>query len=91
MSVTAASSAQRKRQWYLVHVLVVLGLPTLLVKGATSDVLSDAGVRSFLSTCPHAEFVSVAHAAHMVAGDRNDAFGDAVLDFIARTIPTGRH
>ncbi|MCC6631522.1 MAG: hypothetical protein IT482_05595 [Gammaproteobacteria bacterium] len=31
MSVTAASSAQRKRQWYLVHALVVLGLPALLV------------------------------------------------------------
>ncbi|MBK9609137.1 MAG: alpha/beta hydrolase [Betaproteobacteria bacterium] len=80
-----------ERNTRLEHSARRLRLPTLLVKGATSDVLSDAGAQSFLSTCPHAEFVNVAHAAHMVAGDRNDLFGNAVLDFIARTIPSGRH
>jgi hypothetical protein len=28
---------------------------------------------------PHAEYVDVADAAHMIAGDRNDVFTDAVL------------
>ena len=26
-------------------------------------------------------------AAHMVAGDRNDIFGDAVVDFLLRHVP----
>ena len=29
-------------------------------------------------------FVDVEGAGHMVAGDRNDLFADAVLDFLAR-------
>ncbi|MDB5448256.1 MAG: protein ABHD11-like, partial [Phenylobacterium sp.] len=33
---------------------------------------------------PHAEFVDIAGADHMVAGDRNDAFNAAVFDFLAR-------
>jgi hypothetical protein len=32
---------------------------------------------------PHAEYVDLA-AGHMVAGDRNDAFTGAVLDFLSR-------
>ncbi|MCZ6558540.1 MAG: alpha/beta hydrolase, partial [SAR324 cluster bacterium] len=30
---------------------------------------------------PHGEYVDVSGAGHMVAGDRNDVFGDAVLAF----------
>jgi pimeloyl-ACP methyl ester carboxylesterase len=49
-----------------------------------SDVVSEAGVRSFLGDVPHAEFVDVGGAGHMVAGDRNDAFTDAVTEFLDR-------
>ena len=28
---------------------------------------------------PHAEYLIVANAHHMVAGDQNDIFGDAVI------------
>ena len=38
-----------------------------------------------LELVPHAEYVDVADAAHMVAGDRNDAFSDAVVEFLSRT------
>lgn len=31
-----------------------------------------------------AEVVDVAGAGHMVAGDRNDAFNDAVIRFVSR-------
>jgi pimeloyl-ACP methyl ester carboxylesterase len=31
---------------------------------------------------PRAKAVRVANAGHMVAGDRNDAFAAAVLDFL---------
>lgn len=64
-----------------------LGLPALLVHGGLSDVLSDDGARDFLAQCPHAEYVKLSEAAHMVAGDRNDVFGNAVVDFLSRKVP----
>jgi non-heme chloroperoxidase len=64
-----------------------LDVPTLLVRGGLSDVLSEAGAQRFLQQCPHAEYVNVANAAHMVAGDRNDIFADAVIAFLKRVAP----
>ncbi len=57
-------------------------LPTLLVRGRQSDLLSEQGAREYLELVPHARFVDVAGAGHMVAGDRNDLFNDAVVDFL---------
>ena len=64
-----------------------LTLPTLLVRGGLSDILSMEGAQSFLEMCPHAEFVNVTDAAHMVAGDRNDIFSDSVIAFLGRVVP----
>ena len=64
-----------------------LTLPTLLVRGGLSDVLTEEGAQSFLEQCPHAEYVNVKNAAHMVAGDRNDIFADAVIEFLYRVVP----
>jgi pimeloyl-ACP methyl ester carboxylesterase len=64
-----------------------LVLPTLLVRGGLSDVLSEAGAQAFLQLCPHSEYVNITDAGHMVAGDRNDIFGNAVIDFLSRTVP----
>ncbi|MCP3990417.1 MAG: alpha/beta hydrolase [Actinomycetia bacterium] len=66
-----------------------LTLPTLLVRGGLSDILSMEGAESFLELCAHAEFVNVTDAGHMVAGDRNDIFSDSVIDFLSRTVPVG--
>jgi pimeloyl-ACP methyl ester carboxylesterase len=66
-----------------------LSLPTLLVRGGLSDVVSDEGARSFLEVCPQAEYVNVAGATHMIAGDRNDIFTGAVIDFLERRLPSG--
>lgn len=66
-----------------------LALPTLLVRGGLSDVLSEDGARHFLTLCPHSEYVNITGAGHMVAGDRNDVFGHAVLEFLRRTVPVG--
>lgn len=62
--------------------------PTLLVRGRESDVISPEGAAEFLEAAPHAEFVDVSGAGHMVAGDRNDAFSDAVESFLGRHQPT---
>ncbi|MDR5752390.1 MULTISPECIES: alpha/beta hydrolase [unclassified Caballeronia] len=64
-----------------------LSAPTLLVRGASSDVVSDKGVREFLELCPHADYINVAEAGHMVAGDRNDRFGRVAIDFLQRKVP----
>ncbi len=61
-----------------------LTIPTLLVRGRESDLLSERGARDFLELVPSAHYVDVAGAGHMVAGDRNDAFNDAIVEFIAR-------
>lgn len=60
-------------------------VPTLLIRGGSSDVVSEEGARHMLSLVPHAEWVDVAGAGHMVTGDRNDAFNDAVVSFLERT------
>ncbi|MCG8590454.1 MAG: alpha/beta hydrolase [Proteobacteria bacterium] len=59
-----------------------LRIPTLLVRGRMSDVLSQDGAQHFLELVPHARFADVADAGHMVAGDRNDIFTRAVADFL---------
>ncbi len=64
-------------------------VPTLLVRGADSDVVSDAGVAAFRELMPHVEVFDVAQAGHMVAGDSNDAFNGAVLEFLARQFAVG--
>jgi len=61
--------------------------PTLVVRGAMSDVLSDEGVRELLATIPHAEAATVERAGHQVAGDRNDAFLVALTPFLRRAYP----
>ena len=37
---------------------------------------------AFLAAVPHAHFTDVENAGHMLVGDRNDIFVDAVLDFL---------
>lgn len=59
-----------------------LSLPVQLVRGRMSDVVSEDTVREFLELVPHAQFVDVQDAHHMVAGDRNDAFTPPVVAFL---------
>jgi pimeloyl-ACP methyl ester carboxylesterase len=64
-------------------------VPTLLVRGAASDVVSDAGVAALREVMPHVEVFDVAQAGHMVAGDSNDLFNGAMLEFLARQFAAG--
>ena len=59
-----------------------LTIPTLLVRGRVSDLLSEEGAQELLAIVPHAKLVDVGGAGHMVAGDRNDLFNDAVVSFL---------
>lgn len=60
------------------------GVPLMLVRGRISDLVSAEGAERFCERFPSVEFVDVSGAGHMVAGDRNDAFTDAVVDFLSR-------
>jgi len=64
-----------------------LRLPTLLVRGRLSDLLSEEGARHFLELAPHARYADVSGAGHMVAGDRNDRFTRGVRDFLREVAP----
>ncbi len=59
-------------------------IPTLLVRGRLSDLLSEEGAQELLTLIPQAEFVDVEGAGHMVAGDRNDVFNGAITGFLDR-------
>ncbi|CAA0128498.1 Non-heme chloroperoxidase [Mycolicibacterium vanbaalenii] len=59
-------------------------VPMLLVRGQVSDLVSRERATAFLERFPQIEFVDVEGAGHMVAGDRNDLFADAVLGFLDR-------
>ena len=61
-------------------------VPTLLIRGALSRVVSMAGVAALQRDMPHAEFVNIADADHMVAGDANDDFNAPLIEFLNRTI-----
>jgi pimeloyl-ACP methyl ester carboxylesterase len=61
-----------------------LRIPVLLVRGRSSDLLSEDGAQDFLRRVPHAEYADVAGAGHMVAGDRNEVFNRAILAFLER-------
>lgn len=67
-------------------------VPALLIRGAASDMVSDRSVREFLEAVPHAKFVDVSDADHMVAGDRNDVFASAVIEFLSESarVPMSR-
>jgi pimeloyl-ACP methyl ester carboxylesterase len=60
-----------------------LRIPALLVRGDSSELVKEEHVKEFLALAPHAKFVDVAGARHMVAGDRNDVFSAAIVDFLA--------
>ena len=61
-----------------------LRIPILLIRGKLSDVVSPEGVQDFLAKVPRAEFVELSDAGHTAAGDDNDAFTDAVVEFVNR-------
>lgn len=63
-----------------------IAVPTLLVRGKLSDVVTEEGVQEFLRQIPGAKLADVGGAAHMVAGDQNDAFSHAVIEFLERDI-----
>lgn len=66
----------------LVAAVAELTLPVLLVRGRNSELVSPEHVKEFMGLVPHGRFVDIENAGHMVAGDRNDIFAEAVQTFL---------
>jgi pimeloyl-ACP methyl ester carboxylesterase len=64
-----------------------LELPTLLIRGARSELVASEHVEHFLKLLPTARHVDVQDAGHMVAGDSNQAFSHALKEFLAEVAP----
>jgi pimeloyl-ACP methyl ester carboxylesterase len=58
-------------------------VPALLVRGASSELVHERHAKEFLELVPHASYVDVSGARHMVAGDRNDQFANAIKTFLS--------
>jgi pimeloyl-ACP methyl ester carboxylesterase len=57
-------------------------VPVMLIRGGKSELLEDENVAELQELIPHAQVETIAHARHMVAGDDNQTFGDAVVRFL---------
>ena len=62
-----------------------LALPVLLVHGKLSEIVNRETADEFLQIVPHAKYVDVADAAHMVASEDNEVFAAAVLEFLIKS------
>ncbi len=72
----------------LVEAARLVAVPTLLISGGLSDLVSDRTVDEFLQLVPHATHRRIPDATHMVAGDRNDRFTDLILEFLQSRPPS---
>jgi pimeloyl-ACP methyl ester carboxylesterase len=82
--LTAPADNAFVREEKLERAAIDLRIPILLIRGKLSDVVSPEGVKDFLTKVPHAEFVELSDAGHTAAGDDNDAFSEAVVQFVSR-------
>jgi pimeloyl-ACP methyl ester carboxylesterase len=78
---TVAREGERHQQ-RLLNAARNIDVPTLLVSGGRSDIVSEATVKEFLDAVPHATHVQIPHAAHTLAGDDNAAFAAAIEPFL---------
>jgi pimeloyl-ACP methyl ester carboxylesterase len=82
--LTAPADNAFVREEKLEQAAIDLTIPILLIRGKLSDVVSPEGVKDFLDKVPRAEFVELSDAGHTAAGDDNDAFSQAVVQFVSR-------
>jgi esterase len=73
------ATAQRER---LSSEVVKISCPTLIIRGAKSQVLTDEAADRFARSLPKARWVRIENAGHNVQGDNPAALLDAMLPFL---------
>ena len=81
-SVQARRSRGDDREAGMDEAVASLRLPVHLVRGASSDLLTQEAAEAFKKQVPGLVYSDIAGAGHMVVGDRNDAFAGAILGFL---------
>ncbi len=61
-----------------------ISVPTLLIRGSKSELVTKQAADDFIKLVPHASYVDITDAGHMVAGDRNDVFAHEVISFLEK-------
>lgn len=61
-----------------------VSIPTLLIRGESSELVTAESLEHFRDVMPNADYVDVSGARHMVVGDDNDVFSEAVLEFLSK-------
>ena len=74
--------ARAQLQEQLADAVRAISVPLMLVRGRQSELVDEEMVAEFLELAPGAKVADVSEAGHMVAGDKNDVFTSAVLDFL---------
>ena len=85
-----AGSGQRSAQGMFARMAAAcarIRIPVLLVSGARSELVDPTAAAQLLELVPHAQWVQVPGATHMVAGDRNEVFSAALGTFLAHWAP----
>jgi pimeloyl-ACP methyl ester carboxylesterase len=59
-----------------------IAVPVHLIRGRMSELVSLEAAQAFVASLPDGVLTDVADAGHMVAGDRNDVFFEAVAAFL---------
>jgi len=72
------------RLYAAIEEILRTNVPMLLVRGQMSDLVTQERADQFIARFPQIDFVDVGGAGHMVAGDRNDIFAGAVVEFLTR-------
>jgi pimeloyl-ACP methyl ester carboxylesterase len=75
----AWSEAESKALW---DALARVPCPTLVIRGAASDVLSAETAERMAETAPKGTFAEIAGAGHSVLLDNPDGFRQAITDFV---------
>jgi esterase len=73
------STAQRER---LSREVTKIGCPTLIVRGALSDVLSERAAEQFARSLPRGRWAPIERAGHNVQGDNPRGLLDTILPFL---------
>ena len=80
------NSGYAAEEAFRVNAAKAISVPVLLVRGQQSELVSEELAEDFLTMVPHAQLADVTGAGHMVAGDRNDAFKSAIVDFLTEAV-----
>ncbi|MGW0021462.1 alpha/beta fold hydrolase [Rhodococcus sp. NPDC003382] len=83
--VPADEPTRSEREQRLIAAAHNIDVPTLVVRGGNSDVVTAAGTAELLEMVPGAREVVVTGAGHMIAGDDNAVFAASVMEFLDET------